>query len=100
MPNGFDVNPDEIDAHAKAIDATAATLDAAVGAARARMGHSDFGAFGFVGAFWCNDLMDSATEALVAAQEAGQQHAQAVRAWAESNRVNEESITSTFGSGQ
>ncbi|WP_156757854.1 hypothetical protein [Actinokineospora pegani] len=99
MPNGFDVSPDEIDAHAKAVDSTVSMLGHAGGAAASRLGFEDFGVIGQSFAGYCNAYMEYVTSVLKEAHTAADKHAEAVRAWAETNRVNEDSITSAFGGG-
>ncbi|MCG8919021.1 hypothetical protein L6E12_24880 [Actinokineospora sp. PR83] len=97
MPNdGFEASPDQISAHAAQIDKTTALLDATVSAARARMGSEDFGLIGTLLSAACNSSMEDATAALTEALAAGQRHAAAVRGWAETSRVTEESVTALF----
>ncbi|SDC48463.1 type VII secretion target [Actinokineospora iranica] len=97
---GFDVSPDEIAAHATKVQATADLLETALDAAHNRMASESWGLFGIPLSWVCNDVMESATNALSEARAAGDRHAAAVHDWAKSHRVNEESITALFRGNQ
>ncbi|MGC7093812.1 hypothetical protein ACPZ19_04015 [Amycolatopsis lurida] len=93
---GFNADPDEIDAHAKRVGEVQAQLDTAVEAANQRMGDEAFGLLGTgLGlAAWCNSSMEDLRATLEAATESSQHHVDIVRKWAEVKRVDEESIGS------
>lgn len=99
MTAGFNISPDEIDALAKAVDAATSTLGASVAAANQRMGSEAFGLIGVGLAAWCDNVMQEAAGTLKEAHAAGERHSAAVRDWAESQRVNEESIKGLFDGG-
>ncbi|GAB2760626.1 hypothetical protein [Amycolatopsis magusensis] len=89
---GFNADPDEIDAHAASVASTHQLLRSAVDATQARLSVDAFGDLGFGLELLCNNTMEDAVETLRRAEEAGQAHADAVRQWAEHKRVDEEEI--------
>ncbi|MBN6036178.1 hypothetical protein [Amycolatopsis sp. 195334CR] len=91
---GFNADPDEIDAHAKRVGEVQAQLDTAVDAANQRMGDEAFGLLGIPLSFLCNDSMEDLRAALQSAAESSRLHVDNVRKWAEVKRVDEESIGS------
>jgi hypothetical protein len=91
---GFEVDPDEIDAHAKQVDATLRELKTAADADQSRV---DGLAFGLVGNLMglhllCDSTTERAMDQLRVAVEAGDRHVRAVQTWARQKRVDEETV--------
>ncbi|AXB46696.1 hypothetical protein [Amycolatopsis albispora] len=89
---GFNADPDEIDAHARRVGEVQAQLDTALDAANQRMGEEAFGKLGALVASCCNSSLEELRATLQAATESSQHHVDLVRKWAEVKRVDEDSI--------
>lgn len=93
MPDGgFDVDPEEIDAHAKQVEDILQRLRTAIDADNNRVDATSFGLVGMAcGLYlWCNSTSDATRETLEAAAKAGEHHVDAVHQWAKARRVDED----------
>ena len=93
---GFDENPEAIDEHAKQMEATFDVLKEATALSKSDPIGSE--AFGLIGRLcfldrWCDNVAGQARETLESAVKGAEYHVQAVQAWAQARRVDEESAS-------
>ncbi|MFD8491987.1 hypothetical protein [Amycolatopsis sp. NPDC059657] len=96
MPDGgFDVDPEEIDAHAKQVEDILTRLKTAIDADNNRVDAMSFGAVGVAcGLYlWCNSTADRTRETLETAVKSGEHHVDAVHTWAKARRVDEQTAS-------